>query len=193
MNGTATSVSLRLPQEWLELDPRADDMLEEIRRAVEGKWSLTLDDDRLVSLLAPMAVEVRRLAAAEEVVLIGVYSQAIPVENDLPLVVTGHVVLAISPPLADIEAALGQLLDPTGGRTVAPVELAAGAGVRDDGLTTITHPDWDGPVEAYQRRFCVPVPGHDRLAVLAFLTPNVELKEAFAPVFDAIAETLAFA
>ncbi|MBB5868612.1 hypothetical protein F4553_001991 [Allocatelliglobosispora scoriae] len=188
-----SSVGLRLPEGWLELDPRADDLMVELRRAVRTVWDTELDDKRLVGLLTPLAVEVRRLAATEEIVLVGVYADVIPVEGGDPLMITAHAVLAISPPLGDARVACLELLgNPTAEATIAPVTLPAGDGVRDQGTTMISHPDWDEAVPAYHQRFCVPVPGVERLAVLTFLTPNLALRDAFTEVFDAIAETLTF-
>ena len=60
------------------------------------------------------------------------------------------------------------------------------------GPTEVDSPGWSGPQEAVLRRYFVPVPGMDRVAALSFLTPNLDLAEDFAELFDSVAATLRF-
>jgi hypothetical protein len=183
-----SSVSLRLPRGWLELDPRADDIVAELRRTVGDRGRGQLAEDELLSLLAPLGLELRRLGTAAEIVLVGLYTDVVPVDgSDVPLVVTAHAMLAVSPPIASLDALRRELAEGT-----ENVDLAAGPAVRQSGMTSVGHPDWDEAVPAYRRRFFVPLPGTDRLATLTFLTPNTGLAEVFADVFDAVADTLTF-
>lgn len=190
-----SSVVLRLPEGWLELDPREPDLLAELRRAVGQHWGQELDDERLLSLLAPLAIELRRLAESAEMVLVGLYTRVVPVDGeDLPLVLTAHAVLALAPAPGDLDE-VRRVLEvdaDTHGLEVRPVELPAGHGVLVAGTTQIRHPAWDSPAPARLRRYFVPVPGTQRLATLSFLTPNVDLADSFEELFDAVAETLSF-
>lgn len=184
----ATTVALRLPPGWIELDPRAPDLVAELERAVGVPEEARPD---AVRLLAPLALELSRSAADGHVVLVGLFAQAIPVESsDDPYVVTAHVLLSVSPPvdgLDDVRAGL------TGrGAEVVPVDLPAGPGVLATARTEVRDPSWDRPVPAHSRRYAVPVPGTPTMAILSFLTPNLDLADQFDEVFDAVARTLSF-
>lgn len=182
----ATSVSLKLPADWVELDPREPDLLAELQERIDVPSPLR---DEVLVLLAPLAVELGRIAAAADVVLVGLFARTIQVEgDDRPLVVNAHVSLAVSPAIESLE----QVQECVEGGTVEPVNLPGGSGVRHTGQTMVHDSTWDEPVAAYMRRYFVPVPGTDRLAALSFLTPNLDLVEQFAEVFDAVAETLQF-
>lgn len=184
----ATSVSLSLPTGWIELDPRAPDLVAELERAIGVP-----DEARegALALLAPLAVELARSAAAADVVVVGLYAQAIPIEGaDEPFVVTAHALLALSPDGTDLDEALAGLS--RDGRDVAPVDLPAGAGVLATGETEVRDPSWETAITARTRRYFVPVPGTSRMAALSFLTPNLDLADQFDDVFAAIAETLEF-
>jgi hypothetical protein len=184
----ATSVALRLPPGWIELDPREPDLVVELERAL-GVPDEARDD--VLRLLAPLALELHRTAAEGNVVLVGLFAQAFPVEgSDDPYVMTAHVLLSVSPPvsgLEEVKAGLAEL-----GGEVSPVDLPAGAGVRAAGETQISDPSWETDVPARSLRYAVPVPGTPAVAILSFLTPNLDLTEEFDEVFDAIAATLTF-
>jgi hypothetical protein len=185
-----TSISLRLPQKWVELDPRMPDIVAELRRAVGARWTSheLIAEDQLVSLLAPLGLELRRLSEAADIVLVGLYGDAVPIPGSAdPLVLTAHAMLYLSPPLGSLDEVRTEL---GGGAQV--VFLPAGQAVRSSGPVTVIHPDWDGSIEAFRCTYFVPIPGGSRMAVLSFLTPSTALTEEFADVFDAVARTLTF-
>jgi hypothetical protein len=195
MTTVPRSVQLRLPDGWLELDPRVEDLVGELRRALASRWQHALADDRLLAVLTPLVAELRRLSAAADVLLVGLYTDVIPVDDEpVPLVVTASAVLAISPPAPDLDldALRAEVAAVDGGMRVRAVTLPAGPAVLVAGAVEIRHPDWDGSVAARLRRYFIPITGLGRLATLSFLTPNTELGDVFDDVFDAIAETVAF-
>lgn len=174
----------RLPPAWIEVDPHASDLLERLLDAVDVPRHL---DDLARTLLQPLAVELTRLAALSEVVSAGFFAHAIEIDGSAdPLVLTANVLLAISPPVESPATAAGA------GPDAEPVDLPAGPAVLVTGRTDVTDEQWDGVVPVRTRRYLVPVPGTDRLAVLAFQTPNIDLADQFDDVFAAIAESLAF-
>jgi hypothetical protein len=185
---TPTSVGVQLPSGWIELDPREPNLVEELERALEIPAE---HRETVLSLLAPLAAELGRTAAAADIVLVGLFAQAVPIDGaDQPLVLAGHVVLAISPQVGNLDE-VREVLNRNGG-DVAPVDLPAGAAVLSTGETRISDPSWEESVPARTRRYFVPIPDTDRVAALSFLTPNVELADQFDEVFDAIARTLEF-
>lgn len=182
------NVSLRLPTGWIELDPQAPDLLAELERMLDVPEE---NRDSVVTLLAPLTVELARIAATTDVVLVGMYAQSVSIDGqDKPYVVSGNVVLALSPQVSGMEEVHASLAK-TGGE-VAPVDLPAGAAVMSCGRTEISDPSWERSLLARVRRYLVPVPGTDRVATLNFLTPNLDLADQFDEVFDAIAQTLEF-
>src|SRR3712207_3878263 len=99
------SVSLRLPQDWVELDPRAGDTVAELRRAVRARWAghQLVTEERMVSVLAPLGLELRRLGEQAYVVVLGMYTDVVPVAGPHdPLVVTAHAMLSMSPPVGSL-------------------------------------------------------------------------------------------
>lgn len=184
----ARTVSLSLPTGWIELDPRAPDLIAELRQAVDVPSDAR---DAAVDLLAPLALELARVTAATDVVLAGFYAQAIEIDGSAePFVITANVVLAVSPQVGGMDEVRAAL--ETSGDDIRPVDLPAGAGVLSTGETQVSDPAWDAPVPARTRRYLVPIPGTDRMAALSFLTPNLDLADQFDEVFAAVAETLEF-
>lgn len=185
MTGT---VSLQLPEGWIEIDPREPDVLGALRSKVDVAPG---NEEVLVALLAPLAVRLGRLAAAGDIVLAGFYSDLIELEDGTePFVMAAQVTLAMSPPVGDVE----RLREVIGGEDVSitPVDLPAGPAVLVAGTTEVDDEAWDAAQPAHLRRYFVPVPGMSRVAALSFLTPNIDLAEQFDEVFAAIATTLAF-
>lgn len=184
-----TSVRLALPPAWVEIDPREPDVLGALRRQIDVPDG---GEELVVALLAPLAVRLSRLSARADIVLAGCYSELIeiPGETD-PFVMTAQVTLAMSPPVGSLDR-LQEVLGGDGVE-VEPVDLPAGPGVLVTGRTHVDDEGWTGPQEAMLRRYFVPVPGLNRVAALSFLSPNLDLEDEFAEVFDAIAETLEFA
>jgi len=193
MTTPTTAVQLRLPRGWIEFDPRAADLSTEIMRAAHDEWGTEVPPElqpHLAKLLGPLVVDVRRMSSNVDAVLVGMYVRAIAMEGaELPLVLTANAVLAISPPYVALDHVRENL---AAGWTAEPVDLPAGRGVKSQGPTQITDPEWDGPVSAQAFRFFLPVPGTPRLAILSFVTPNLDFVDAFADVFDAVAESLSF-
>lgn len=184
----ATSVALRLPPGWIELDPREPDLVVELERAL-GVPDEARDD--VLRLLAPLALELHRTAADGNVVLVGLFAQAFPIEGaDDPYVMTAHVLLSLSPPVNGLDEVRAGLAE-RGGQ-LSPVDLPAGEGVLATVETQIHDPSWETAVPARARHYVVPVPGTPTMAILSFLTPNLDLTEEFDEVFDAIASTLTF-
>lgn len=196
--GTPT-LSLVLPSDWYELDPRTDDLVTALRGALADVDLGGLDQDTAVGLLAPAALELRRITQLTDMVLFGGYATAVPVDGaEWPYVVSASVTVMLSPPtggeqgLDVVREVLGRQAQEDQHADVRVVTLPAGPAVVASGRTLLSDESWDEPVEACTRRYFIPVPGSDRLAVLAFLTPNVVLIEHFEQVFDAIAESVAF-
>ena len=123
--------------------------------------------------------------------LVGLFARAIEVDGtDDPYVLTAHVMLSLSPPvngLDEVRAGLDGHAD-----RVTQVDLPAGPGVVAVGRTEVRDPSWSSSVPAHSRRYVVPVPGTPTMAILSFLTPNLDLIEQFDEVFAAVAETLSF-
>lgn len=184
----ATSVSIQLPSGWIELDPRAPDLISELERAI-GVAPEAREAAR--TLLGPLALELNRTTAGSEVVLVGLFAQAIEIDGSAePFVVTANVVLAVSPQVGSLEE-VRATLEAASGR-ISPIDLPAGAGVLATAETEVSDPAWEGSAPARTRRYLVLVPGTDRMAALNFLTPNLDLADQFDEVFDAIATTLEF-
>lgn len=184
------SVSLRLPQDWVELDPQADDVTTELRQAVAARWAghQLITEDRLVTHLAPPAMELRRLSAEAYVVVVGLYADVVPVAGSTePLVVTAHAMLSMSPPVGSLDDVREKL-----GDEAETVTLPSGPAARVSGPVTIRDRAGYGEVTAYRRDFHLPVPGTDSVGTLSFLTPNTALASVFDDVFDAVAGTLTF-
>jgi hypothetical protein len=183
-----TEVNLRLPDGWIEIDPREPDVLGSLIEAASRPEDSV---EVAAALLAPLATRLARLSAAADIVLAGFYSELVPVEGrDEPFLISANVTLAMSPPIGDAD----QLSALLGGDDVevAPLELPAGPAVLVSGVTEVDDEVWDEPQPAHLRRYFVPVAGMSRVATLSFLTPNLDLAGEFDEVFDAIANTLSF-
>ncbi|MEU4253486.1 hypothetical protein AB0F15_39445 [Amycolatopsis sp. NPDC026612] len=187
---TADGVRLRLPESWLEIDPRLPDLTTEVVRTLTEHGVTTHDESELARTVAPLAFELRRLSAHAEVLLVGLHTDFVDDGSGHVQVFTANVTVALSPP------------------------VGRGAGVRDEiqrealagGVETGLHLLSGGPAfttwgrvrfprtgtEAFTRRFHIPVPGLDRVAVLAFSTPNVDFAAEFDRVFTTIADTFRF-
>jgi hypothetical protein len=178
------AVELRLPVDWIEVDPRAADLTADLAEAVRSTWDVAPDDE----VLAPVVLHLRRLAGDPRIVLAGLYCRVLTVADlPEPLVLTANVVLAVTGRDTGLEVAADAARP--GWRTT-PIELPAGPAVVSTGTVTLS--EVEPPVTAWARRYFVPIPGQDRLVTLAFLTPHAELADAFGEVFDAVAESLAF-
>jgi hypothetical protein len=182
-------VTITLPEEWVEIDPRVGDVAAEL--AAEIPLAAEENRELLVALLAPLAVRLGRLSAVADVVLAGFYTGLVEVEGEeTPFVMSAQVTLALSPPIGGADV-LQELLGGDGVE-VMPVDLPAGEAVLVSGATEVDDPAWDEPQPAHLRRYFVPVAGMSRMAALSFMTPNLDLVDQFDEVFDAIARTLRF-
>lgn len=179
----ARDVFLRLPGGWKELDGSASSAATQLD-------NLGFEESAR-SLVAPLLNELQLAASQAETLVIGVFSHVYPLEdgND-PLVISAQIVLAVSPTgfgLGESQKWLRAMAGET-----RPISLPAGQGVLHVGETQLKHPAWRSGVPARTRRYVVPVPGRDKIAVLNCVTPNIDLAEKFDEVFDAIARTLEF-
>ncbi|GLZ40602.1 hypothetical protein [Actinokineospora sp. NBRC 105648] len=191
MTAVTGSVALRLPKEWLELDPRVEDIAADLRRTAVEQWGDRVDLAVLDRIAAPVTAELRRLSAMADIVLAGCYTDVVEAAaGGEPLVLTANVLLAISPPVDGI-AGIRRALSAKDDLEVTGVELAAGTAVLATGRIELNRPEWTEPVPALFHRYFIPFPGADRAAVLSFLTPNVDLADEFATIFRTIADTLA--
>ncbi|MEV4641758.1 hypothetical protein AB0J80_30885 [Actinoplanes sp. NPDC049548] len=184
------SVSLRLPQDWVELDPRADDVTTELRHAVAARWAGhdLITEETMVARLAPPAAELRRRTTEAYVVVVGFYADVVPVAGTHdPLIVTAHAMLSMSPPVSSLDDVRRNL-----GDAAETVTLPSGPAIRASGPLTIRDGGGEGVLTAYRSDFHVPVPGTDSVGTLSFLTPNTALASVFDDVFDAVASTLTF-
>lgn len=185
---------MRLPEGWLDLDPREPDLLAELREATARQWPERQPDERVAHLLGPLLVELRGMVARADVLVVGVYADTVPVAGSPdPLLVTANVTLALSPVMTtpDADALLADF-GSADGVIVESVALPAGRAVRLATITELDNPDWERPVPALLRRYLLPVPALSRVAVLTFLSPNLELADAFDVVFAAVANTVRF-
>jgi len=186
----ATGVRLRLPESWLEIDPRVADLSGEIVRALAGHGADTAGDGTVAQAVDPLVTELRRLSARTDVLLAGFYSDFVDGGSDAVQVFTANVTIALSPQIQD------------GARVRAEIEREAVAEGLESGVHALsggpTLTTWGrgqlvrGGIEVFTRRFHVPVPGLDQVAVLAFGTPNVDFAAEFDELFVSIADTFRF-
>src|SRR5262245_18945663 len=180
MTAPVTSVHLRLPKGWIEFDPRSPDLGSEIMRAAHDEWGANPPAEvrsQLEALVGPLIVEIRRLTASADVLLVGLFVRAVAVEGaELPLILTANATLALSPNYVGVD--LVEEAKPQGW-TAEPIDRPTGRGVVMTGDTEVRIDGWPTPVNAPVRRYFLPVPGIPRVATLSFLTPNLELAEAF--------------
>jgi len=194
MTTPTTHVSLRLPRGWIEFDPRVPDLRAEVLRGIRAEIGLVSPEaqEQLNQLLAPLLIAVQRVAETADTILVGLFARVIEISPNEPLVVTANVVLALSPHGADLDMVRASA---PGGWTVGPFDPPDGNGVRGvvvSGDMEVTDPGWDTPALARARRYFLPVPGTTRLATLSFLTPNLDLADEFAELFDAVAGSVEF-
>lgn len=199
------SVSLRLPRGWIALDPRQPDLLTELQQAIITYWAdqqreAPIDAEELLGLLAPLTLDLHKVAGIAEIVLVALYTQVFPAGPDeLPLVVSANATLAVTPLPPDLTdpASLRDLVGKGGSGIngepeIRTTDLPTGRSVLVCGLTEISDETAEISVPGLLRRYFIPIPAAHRLAVLSFVTPNVELAESFDPVFAAMAASLAF-
>lgn len=185
-------IRLATPADWfdLDLDPRTSDA--SIRRLVRdhapGRHPDQVALRRELTELLQRAVREARLQGAV------LASVSATIMGDRP--VSADLLAAVTPVVGGVDLpALGERLAAEPGptehvREVEVVELPVGPAlrVRKGVRPTVVGREVDTDVVQY----FVPVPGGDRLVVLTFSTPIAALADAFAGLFDAIAETLRF-
>ncbi|MDU0292961.1 hypothetical protein [Saccharothrix longispora] len=197
MTGTDTApkaVSVRLPERWMEIDPREPDLGAELLRTAREHLG-DVDEEHVLRYAVPVAEGLRDLVEGGSVLLAGFYADFLPVEGtDVPLLVTANAVLALFPPAAGgLDAVRRELAARAADdMEIRSVTLPVGRAVTTSANVPLSRPEWTAPVRGRLRRYFVPVPGLDRVAVLSMLTPNEDLVEAFDEVFAAIASTLRF-
>lgn len=72
------------------------------------------------------------------------------------------------------------------------LELRGGPTVRDVVVRSNRFPDVDGEVQVFEARYYQLMGEGEGMAVLGFVTPNVELAPDFTELFDSIADSLEF-
>jgi hypothetical protein len=187
-----STVTVNLPEGWLEIDPRQPDIAAELRRTVRERLDVEADTERVVQVAGPLAAELRRLTADTDVLIAGFFAEFI-LAGDQRLVTTASLILAISPPVQGLAEVRRALATKSADRTrIRTADLPAGEAVVSTATITLTRPEWPDTIPALLTHYFIPVPGSDRIATLCLLTPNVDLAGAFDVVFDAIAESVAF-
>ena len=187
-----STVTVNLPDGWLEIDPRQPDIAAELRRTVRERLDIEADTERVVQITAPLATELRRLTAETDVLIAGFFAELIPAGQQ-QLLTTASLILAISPPVQGLAEVRRALAAKSAHRMrIRTVDLPAGESVVSTATITLTRPEWPDTIPALLTRSFIPVPDSDRIATLCLLTPNVDLTDAFDSVFEAIAESVAF-
>ena len=187
---TATGVWLQLPDSWLEVDPRVTDLEEEVLRTLNEHHADTRDEAAVKRFVAPLSTELRRLSAHVDVVLAGFFTEYVDSGSDGLQVFTANVTIALSPHIGDGAGVRGEIEREAGaaGTGICVHELTGGPALTTWGRVHLPHTG----TEAFTRRFHIPVPGLDRIAVLAFVTPNVDFAAEFDRLFVMIADTFRF-
>ncbi|MET8998415.1 hypothetical protein [Amycolatopsis sp. NPDC004169] len=186
----ATGVRLRLPESWLEIDPRVTDLSGEIVRTLTEHGAGTAGTGAVAQALVPLVTELRRLTAHTDVLLAGFHTDFADDGSDVVPVFTANVTIALSPPIQDGVHARAEIE-----REASAEGLESGVHALSGGPALTT---WGrvqparGGTEVFARRFHVPVPGLDQVAVLAFATPNVDFAAEFDELFLSIADTFRF-
>jgi hypothetical protein len=186
----ATGVRLQLPKSWLEVDPRVTDLDAEILRTLAEHGADTSDESTVARFVAPLGAELRRLSAHVDVVLAGFFTEYVDSGDDGVQVFTANVTVALSPHTgagAGARSEIDREARATG-TEVGVHELSGGPALTTWGRVRLPGTGTD----AFTRRFHIPVPGLDRIAVLAFVTPNVDFAAEFDRLFTTIADTFRF-
>ncbi|MFD9740329.1 hypothetical protein [Umezawaea sp. NPDC059074] len=187
-------VTVRLPNGWVEIDPRAADIAAELVRTARDVWGDRFDEALLRNAAVPVALELRRMAAGTDLLLAGAWAEAIgDGTTGTPLVLTASAVLAVSPPIAGLPAIRASLeREGLASLEVTSVDLPSGPALLASAVVRIDRPEWTESVPALLRRYFIPLPGTERVAVLSFTTPNTDLATEFGEVFAAVAESVRF-
>lgn len=187
-------IRVRLPKNWLEIDPRAQDLRAELARTTREHYGDDVDEDLITRLAGPLAIELRRLTASTDLILAGFFAEIVDTGSPQPMLITANVAIALSPPVGDLQQVRRQIERDARDADVEITtrELPAGLAVSTAGHLEVANPGWSDTVPAFTRRFYLPVPGLGRVAALTFVTPNLDLVEQFDEVFAAIAGTVSF-
>ena len=181
----AAGVRLQLPKAWLEVDPRATDLDAEIVRALTAHGVDTTDEAALLQTVAPLSVELRRLSAHVDVLLAGFFTEFVDGCSEGVQVFTANVIVALSHHADGNVRGEIEREARAAGTEIGMHKLSGGPALTTWGRVHLPHTG----TEAFTRRFHIPVPGLDRIAVLAFVTPNVDFAAEFDWLFTTIADT----
>lgn len=185
-------IRLATPGDWfdLDLDPRTSEasIRQLVRERAPGRHPDQVAQRRELTELLVQATRQARLQGAVLASVLATMMGDRPVSADL--------LAAVTPVVGDVDLpALGDRLAAEAGpseqvREVDLIELPVGPAlrVRKGVRPTVLGREVDTEVVQH----FVPVPGGDRMVVLTFSTPVVVLADAFAELFDAIAESLRF-
>lgn len=190
--GAVSSIRLRTPAAWMDLDldpaTRAESNAELVEAHAMG------DRDRLRAMLEAAAAN----AVSEGAVFASLFFRTAGGQA-----VSASLMVSVADAEADVEPEIDPSDAPAARRAIAEglaeefregnadVEvrsLDAGPAARVRSRLAIDNGDPPTMVDLVQ--YFVPFPTADRLAVLTFSTPNLGLADAFAEVFDAIGGTL---
>jgi hypothetical protein len=181
---TPTTVRLRLPVGWQELDPRGADFDAEFDRAVRAVWHA----DRLDPVVARLGARLKAAVAGQDVLLVGFTGEVVrSPDQSLTGVVTASVTLVLTAMVDDLERLRSRLSADEPELTVRTVSLPAGDAVLAAGVSVAPE-----GVPVFRCEYFLPVPDSGLLAVLAFRTPNTGLADGFTAVFDAVARSAEF-
>jgi hypothetical protein len=134
-------------------------------------------------------------AAAANVEYCACWFQPVEGKDGEPLPVQASVTVAFHAldDSNDPASMLTQLIGPGSGTSVDVVELDAGTAIRRGGRRREALAGMDQPVEYVARQYYVPVPGStDKIALLSFASPTVELADDLEKLFDAMARSFTF-
>ncbi|WP_410633780.1 hypothetical protein [Amycolatopsis sp. cmx-4-83] len=187
---TATGVWLQLPETWLEVDPRVPDLDAEVLRTLAEHGADTNDEAAVAQFVAPLSTELRRLSAHVDVVLAGFFTEYVDSDSGGLQVFTANVTVALSPHVGEGAGVRGEIEREAraAGTEIGVHDLSGGPALTTWGRVRLPHTG----TEAFTRRFHIPVPGLDQVAVLAFVTPNVDFAAWFDRLFTTISDTFRF-
>jgi hypothetical protein len=183
--------SVRLPPTWDELDLARAARTAHLARTVDARLAdhpeLGAHRGALVRVLRDAATDAERRGAV---------FCAVMVEPDGAggvLLATAMALVTAGSPDPDRNRldAIAADLAATAGCRVHRVELAAGAGVRMQGVRLLTV-DGAGALDCVTMQTVVPVPGDGLFVNLVLASPRVELAEPLLDLFEAITATLSW-
>jgi len=188
--------SVRVPDSWYEFDlwraTRTGDLARLVDARVADVPALAPHRGAVLRLLRDVAADAERRGA----VFCAAMAEPDGAEGTLLVAAMGFVTAGSPDPGENsVEAIAAQLSgtategDPGAGRRVRLVELAAGRGVRVQGIEPAAMAAGVA-TDCVTMQTILPVPGDATLVNLVLVSPNVELAEPLLDLFDAVTSTL---